>query len=40
MVRRDVEIYPRRLEVAVPEHGLDGTEIGPIFEEMGGEAMS
>ena len=34
--RIDVGIYFRRADVLVPQHGLDNTQVGTVFQQVGG----
>ena len=39
MMCRHVHVHFRRLDGAVTEHGLDGAQVGMVFEQVGREAM-
>ena len=39
MMCRHVHVHFRRLDGTVTEHGLDGAQVGVVFEQVGREAM-
>ena len=38
--RIDVGIYFRRADVLVPQHGLDNTQVGTVFQQVGGKGVA